>query len=154
MTTPRVLQLTAIPVAWTPATKGTVTAPIVVAPMKRERDFAAWHGKLSGKIVLIDLPTDGSELTEAPFKRLTSEDISKMDKYPSPDIDPARLDKTLKRVGFSAKLDAFLKTEGALVAVKESYRDGKLVHGEGYHHDVGDTPALSSEPYSWPNRPR
>src|ERR1700690_2936772 len=28
MTTPRVLQLTAIPVAWTPATKGTVTAAI------------------------------------------------------------------------------------------------------------------------------
>src|SRR5262245_22428735 len=36
MVAPRPLVLTAIPVAWTPATKGTVTAPIVVAPIKHE----------------------------------------------------------------------------------------------------------------------
>ena len=30
--------------------------PIVVAPMKRERDFAKWQGKLRGKIVLVDKP--------------------------------------------------------------------------------------------------
>src|SRR5215469_14972395 len=33
MTTPRVIQLTAIPVAWTPPTSGTITAPIIVAPL-------------------------------------------------------------------------------------------------------------------------
>src|SRR5512138_1371270 len=32
MTAPRVMQLSAIPVAWTPGTSGTVTAQIVVAP--------------------------------------------------------------------------------------------------------------------------
>src|SRR5678816_4870712 len=61
MTAPRVMQLTAIPVAWTPATNGTITAQIVVAPLKRERDFEAWRGKLAGKIVLVTLPNDGSE---------------------------------------------------------------------------------------------
>ena len=54
MTSPRVIQLTAIPVAWTPPTNGTLTAPIVVAPIKQERDFATWKGKLAGKIVLGD----------------------------------------------------------------------------------------------------
>src|SRR5690242_14996806 len=43
MIAPRTLQLTAIPVAWTPATSGAISAPIVVAPMKRERDFEAWR---------------------------------------------------------------------------------------------------------------
>jgi carboxypeptidase Q len=142
MTAPRVLQLTAIPIAWTPATKGTVTAPIVVAPMKHERDFALYKGKLSGKVVLVDMPGTGSEPTEPPFKRLTGEDISKLDKYKQPNYDPESIDRLIKRFSFDNKLDAFLKAEGALVTVHISYRDGRLVHGEGYAHRVGETPAL------------
>src|SRR5262245_55332482 len=88
MVAPRVLPLTAIPVAWTPATSGTIGAPIIVAPMRRERDFDAWRGKLSGKIVLVTLPNDGDEPGEAPFKRLTAEDIAKLDRYRQPDYDP------------------------------------------------------------------
>ena len=49
MTAPRVLELRAIPIAWTPATDGALTAPIIVAPMRREHDFAKWQGKLQGK---------------------------------------------------------------------------------------------------------
>ncbi|MGQ7434144.1 hypothetical protein ACTGZC_10940, partial [Streptococcus suis] len=61
MLTPRPIQLTAIPVAWTPATNGAVSAPIIVAPLSKEADFAKWKGKLAGKIVLITLPDSGSE---------------------------------------------------------------------------------------------
>src|SRR3546814_11709172 len=46
MMSPRPLELTAIPVAWTPPTNGAVSAPIVVAPMTKEEHFAAWKGKL------------------------------------------------------------------------------------------------------------
>ena len=53
MVSPRPLQLTAIPIAWTPATNGAVTAPVIVAPMKRERDFDKWRGQLRGKIVMV-----------------------------------------------------------------------------------------------------
>ena len=59
MVTPRPLALTAIPIAWTPATNGAVTAPVIVAPMKRERDFDQWRGKLNGKIVMVTLPGTG-----------------------------------------------------------------------------------------------
>jgi carboxypeptidase Q len=49
MVTPRAVQLTAIPIAWTPATSGTISAPIIVAPMTRERDLppgkASWPGR-------------------------------------------------------------------------------------------------------------
>ncbi|HEY0254275.1 MAG TPA: M20/M25/M40 family metallo-hydrolase [Kofleriaceae bacterium] len=139
MTSPRPLTLTAQPVAWTPGTNGVVSAEIVVAPVKKERDFAPYHGKLKGKIVLVSLPDDGSEPAEAPFKRLTSEDIGKLDKYENPEIDPDRIDRWTKRLRFATQLDKWLKDEGALVAVKMSYRDGKLVHGEGYRFIKGDT---------------
>jgi hypothetical protein len=142
MTAPRAMTLTAIPIAWTPPTKGTVTAPIIVAPLKHERDFATWRGKLAGKIVLVSLPDEGSEPGEAPFKRLTPEDLSKLDKYHQPDYDPDNLDRTVKRYSFGIKLDAFLKAEGALVWVRCAYRDGKLVHGEGYQYRVGESPTL------------
>jgi carboxypeptidase Q len=142
MTAPRIMQLTAIPVAWTPATPGTISAPVIVAPMRRERDFAAWRGKLAGKIVLVSLPNDGDEPGEAPFKRLTSEDLAKLDRYRQPDYDPDGLERRIKYMTFGKKLDAFLKAEGALAWARMAYRDGKLVHGEGYAYRTGDTPAL------------
>src|SRR5690349_6969609 len=85
MTAPRVMPITAIPVAWTPATSGTITAQIVVAPIKRERDFETWRGKLAGKIVLVSLPDDGSEPGEPAFKRYTDDEINKLDRYRQPD---------------------------------------------------------------------
>jgi carboxypeptidase Q len=142
MIAPRALQLTAIPVAWTPPTSGTISAPIVVAPMKRERDFDGWRGKLAGKIVLVSLPNDGDEPGEAPFKRLTGEEIGKLDRYRQPDYDPDGMERRIKHMMFGKKLDAFLKAEGALAWARMAYRDGKLVHGEGYGYRIGETPAL------------
>ncbi len=62
MTAPRLLELGIMPVAWTPPTNGTLSAPILVAPIDEEEDFAEWRGKLSGRIVLVDQPDTGSEL--------------------------------------------------------------------------------------------
>ena len=142
MLTPRVIQLTAMPVAWTPGTNGTVNAAVIVAPIKKERDFEAWRGKLAGKIVLITLPNDGGEPGEAPFKRLTDEDIGKLDQYRQPDYDPDSADRLIKRITFGKKLDAFLKAEHAVAWARMSYRDGKLLHGEGYSYRTGETPAV------------
>jgi hypothetical protein len=144
MLTPRVLTLHAIPVAWTPSTPGTLKAPIVVAPMRRERDFDQWRGKLKGAVVFISKPGEGSEADQAPFHRLTDEEISKQDIYQQPTQAQVQLERSLKRAAFAAKLDAFLAAEGALASVKESYRDGGLLHGEGYAHRVGLTPVIPS----------
>ena len=54
MLTPRVLPMQAIPIAWTPSTQGTINAPVIVAPLRRERDFDKWKGQLAGKIVLVE----------------------------------------------------------------------------------------------------
>jgi carboxypeptidase Q len=139
MVSPRSLLLTAIPVAWTPPTNGTLRAPIIVAPMEKKEQFAAYHGQLAGKIVLTSLPGEGSESTDPMFKRLSSDEIAKLDTYEQPHFDPSETEKTMKRVRFARELDAFLASEGALARAKIAYRDGKLVSGEGYDHQVGRT---------------
>ncbi len=136
MTTPRVLPLVGIPVAWTPGTGGALSAPIIVAPMKRERDFDKWKGKLAGKIVLVSLPDMAGEPSKPAFKRYEGEDIAKLDKYSLPENDPADDAREAKQGVFAGKLDAFLAAEGARAWVSKSYRDGRLVSGEGYgFHD-------------------
>ncbi|HWK35903.1 M20/M25/M40 family metallo-hydrolase [Sphingomonas sp.] len=142
MIAPRPIQLTAIPIAWTPPTNGTVSAPVIVAPITAERHFDAWRGKLAGKIVLISRPTDGSEPGKAPFQRLNGEDFAKLDQFRQPSYDPEAADRRMKRLDFAKKLDAFLKAEGAVAYATESYRDGKLLHGEGYLFTREDTPAV------------
>lgn len=142
MTSPRPLALTAIPVAWTPPTNGAISAPIIVAPMSKEENFAEWRGKLAGKIVLVSLPADGSEPDKPAFRRLDGDDFEKLEAFRQPKYDPEALNRRLDRVTFPEKLDAFLKAEGAVAWVRQSYRDGKLVHGEGYNYRAGHTLTL------------
>jgi len=142
MTAPRPIRLRAIPVAWTPATSGALSAPVIVAPMLKERDFADWKGKLAGKIVLVSWPGPPKDATTAPFTRYTAEELSKENTYRQPAFDPEALDRQIENRGFAAKLDKFLKAEGALAWARISYRENGLVHGTGYLHKVGETPAL------------
>lgn len=142
MVKPRVIAMRAIPIAWTPGTEGTVSAQIFVAPMKRERDFDKWKGQLRGKIALVSKPTEGSEPDKAPFRRYTDENFQKMDRYPQPMHSDAAQKKMLQHAAFEEKRDAFLASEGALALVRESYRDGSLVSGEGYQYMVGRSPKL------------
>ncbi len=140
---PRVAEYRAIPVAWTPATNGAINAPIIVAPISRERDFDTWKGKLRGQIVLVTRPDGGSEPATAPFVRLTPQDINALDVHRQPSVPmEEELEKRLERMRFEAKRDAFLASEGALAWVRKSYRDGGLLHGEGYQHRVGASPKL------------
>ncbi|PXA89875.1 peptidase M28, partial [Nostoc sp. 3335mG] len=142
MVTPRPVQLTAIPIAWTPGTNGRITAPVIVAPISEEDDFAEWRGKLSGKVVMVSRPGEGSEPGEAPFRRLTGEDLAKADSWREPVYDPAATDRRSKRLDFARKLDAFLKAEGAVAMATMSSRDGKLLHGSGYLFTKAVAPAV------------
>ncbi|MBX9885657.1 MAG: M20/M25/M40 family metallo-hydrolase, partial [Novosphingobium sp.] len=142
MVAPRVLPLTAIPVAWSPATAGTLRAAVVIAPMSREEHFAEWKGKLAGKIVLVSLPGETSESKAPVFQRFSDADIAERDVYTKPVFDPDATALQVRNRRFQGKLAAFLKAEGALALVKMSYRDGKLVHGEGYDFQPGDTLAV------------
>lgn len=142
MISPRPIKLTAIPVAWTPGTNGVIRAPIVVAPISERRHFNAYRGKLNGKIVLISLPGEGSEPTEAYFTRYDDASLKKLDEYRQPRFDPDSLEERLKRQKYAADLDRFLAGEGALAWVRISSRDGMLLNGTGYSYQTGATPKL------------
>ena len=142
MVSPRPLELTAIPVAWTPPTHGPLRAEIVVAPMSEAKHFAAYRGKLSGKIVLTSLPGEGNEPTNPVFTRFDSAGIAKLDVYAQPTFDPEANERLLKRREVALLIDDFLAREGAVARVKMAYRDGKLMSGEGYTHAIGQTPKL------------
>lgn len=142
MVSPRPIELTAIPIAWSPPTDGTLQAEIIVAPISKEEHFDAYRGKLRGKIVLIDLPGTGDTPERPAFRRLGNDDLGKLDQYDQPDFDPDGLDRRLERVRYAKKLDAFLAAEGAAAVVKKSYRDGKLLHGSGYNFRADDTISL------------
>ena len=139
---PRLQALRAIPIAWTPATNGPLTAPIIVAPLGTERDFVQWKGKLAGKIVLVSWPGTAKDATEAPFKRLSDADIANLDTYEVPRFDPEERQKLVDLNGLKSKIDAFLSAEGALAWAQMSITDGLLLHGEGYSYRVGRTPKL------------
>ncbi len=58
MESPAYAALTGFPLAWTPGTNGILTGEPMFAPIHSKDDFAKYHGKLKGKIVLIfDPPT-------------------------------------------------------------------------------------------------
>src|SRR3546814_1081999 len=68
MTTPRPIELTAIPIAWSPPTNGTISAPVIVAPMSRSEDPDQWRGQLAGRIVMVARPDEGPEPARRPFR--------------------------------------------------------------------------------------
>jgi hypothetical protein len=142
MVAPRPITLRAIPVAWTPATSGPLTAEVIVAPMAKDRDFAEWKGKLAGKIVLVTWPAPPKDALKAPFERYTSDTLGKEEPYVQPAYDPDALERSIEQRGFAARLDEFLKAEGAVAWARMSYRDNGLVHGAGYQHRVGDSATL------------
>jgi carboxypeptidase Q len=142
MVTPRSVQLTAIPIAWTPSTNGVLSAPIVVAPLRSSGDFAQWKGKLAGKIVLVSAPGSVGEPSKPDFQRLDDGELAKLDTYEQPSWSPAKLAAVMKRGRFEKELADFLAAEGAAAYVSRSRGDGKLIHGEGYLYRVGETPKV------------
>lgn len=143
MVAPRPLELHSIPVAWTPATKGTVAAPIVVAPIHKSADLAQWKGKLAGKIVLISYPEPPKDETTPAFKRWDDSEIGKLNAFRQPYYDPEQLKDMLEhRVKLRKEIDSFMTAEGAVALVSMSRADDSLVHGEGNGYKVGETPNL------------
>lgn len=141
MISPRRMNLRTLPVAWTPGTPAAgITAPLIIAPMKRPRDFAEWTGKLKGKIVAVSYPRPPRDADKPAFERLDAADIAALNKYQQPVTAPDDGDSWFRYLQFGKQLDEFLAKEGAVGWVRMSYRDNGLLHGEGYQHR--DTPKL------------
>ena len=143
MVAPRNLTLRSIPVAWTPATNGAITAPVIVAPIRHPRDLAKWKGQVKGKIVLISYPDAPKDETTGTFKRLDESELGKLAAYEQPFHDPdANKDMIMKWIEWARETNRFMAAEGAVAIVKMSYRGNALLHGEGYFYRKGETVLL------------
>jgi len=81
--TPRAYPLIAYPKAWTPGTKGPVTAEATIAVIDEEKDFAQFKGTLRGKFVLAAPMREVSAHFEAPGRRFTDQELVDLSKQPS-----------------------------------------------------------------------
>jgi carboxypeptidase Q len=178
---PEYAPLIGFPLAWSADTKGPVTAEPVLAPIKLtdrydvkkteeelEKYFQENKGKLRGKIVLLEKPTDLKPVTSPPASRLTDPDLAREAEAPLPEALPAfDLEKMIlpekpdeRRALFSLlpldveskiweyvydtitdKVNQFLTREGAVAAIVPSYRgDAGTVFGEAAGTYKSDQP--------------
>jgi hypothetical protein len=91
MLTPRYSHLVSEPLAWSTPTHGVETGELLYAPFGHGRVFdlkklshqlddfkATWHGKLKGKIGLIDDAKQPKPSTQPPFERYTDEQLAEI----------------------------------------------------------------------------
>ena len=132
---------------WSPATRGAVSARAVWADIKEEKDFDAYKGKLSGKIVLLGEMREVKPVDKPLFTRYDDAELKKLEQYPiRPTNFQAFLQRYLKRMEFQQKLGQFLANEGALAVILPS-RDGENGGGSGGTIFVDNGSGFGPRPY-------
>lgn len=123
---PQVFPVIAFPKAWSPSTRGAVTADVVYFDAKTEADLDKFKGRLNGKIVLVGNPREVKAAFEGMGTRRSDADLKKMaDAQPAGAPQPSQMTDEQRRVQreqqiFGLKRWAFLLQEGAAVTVDVS----------------------------------
>src|SRR6202167_5515619 len=122
MTSPDVAPMLVYAKAWTPGTNGVVQGKCIRATIDDKKDFDKYKGKLAGMIVIFGSDPEVKPITEAPYKRLSDDDLAKLSDYQIPgDHPPFRFADFVKRQQFIKDLNQFFADEKAL-AVIDRYR--------------------------------
>ena len=122
MVEPSIQPMIGLPKAWTPGTNGTVTAEVVRPNIQSASEFAAWRGKLRGKIVLTQPARAVRMLDGRIVLRYTDKDIAEAMTMPDTSGRGGRGGGGRGGRGaagnaaqsFPAQLNAFYKTEGVV----------------------------------------
>ncbi|HVR26124.1 MAG TPA: M20/M25/M40 family metallo-hydrolase, partial [Candidatus Polarisedimenticolia bacterium] len=121
MTSPDVVTLLAYPKAWTPGTNGVVQGKCVRAAIDDKKDFDKYKGKLAGMIVILGADAEVKPITEAPYKRLSDDDLAKLGDYQIPADRPGfRFADFIKRQQFIKDLNQFFADEKVLAVIDHS----------------------------------
>ena len=129
---PQTIPLIAYPKAWSPSTKGPVTAEVVHLDINSDEDFAKYRGQLRGKIVLISKIRELKADFEGMGTRLKDEELAKMAADPmagqraqpqrgqqSQQPTPAQLERQ-RQAQIAQKMTGFVLEEGAAVMIDNS----------------------------------
>jgi len=121
MTDPDIVPLIVYSKAWTPGTSGVVTGKCIRVKIDDKKDFDKYRGKLAGMIVIFGPDAEVKPITEAPFKRLTDDDLAKIGDYEIPgERPPFRFADFLKRQQFTKELNQFFADEKVLAVIDHS----------------------------------
>jgi len=121
MTAPDVVTLLAYPKAWTPGTNGVMQGKCVRATIEKKEDFEKYKGKLSGMIVILGADAEVKPITEAPYKRMSDDDLAKLADYQIPPDRPGfRMADYIKRQQFTKDLNQFFADEKVLAVIDHS----------------------------------
>ncbi len=121
MTSPDVTPLIAYAEAWTPGTNGVVQGKCIRVNIEDKKDFDKYKGKLAGMILIFGPDAEVKPITEAPFKRLSDDDLAKIGEYQVPsERPPFRFADFLKRQQFVKELNQFLADEKVLAVIDHS----------------------------------
>jgi carboxypeptidase Q len=149
---PRPFPLVAAPRAWTPGTNSAVTADVVVTAIRADADFAAWTGKLAGKVVL-NQPVAQLQLLTTPLaRRFTDQELTDLQTQP---VNPGR-GRGARAGGagnnaaaFTQRLNEFFAKEGVVATLEpgsgRNDRGTILVHNAPASYYGEKPPALTPQ---------
>src|SRR5271165_3334559 len=122
MTSPDIAPLLVYAKAWTPGTNGVVQGKCIRVTINDKKGFDQYKGKLAGMIVIFGVDPDVKPMTEAPYKRLTDDDLAKLSDYQIPPDHPSFTFADMqKRQQYTKDLNQFFADEKVL-AVIDRYR--------------------------------
>jgi hypothetical protein len=126
---PRPFPIIGYPGAWTPGTDGPVTADVAMAVIDSEPDFAAFHGKLKGKIVLAQRAPEVEPLWDAPAHRLTDDELANLATQPA--LQQRRFGGFGAGQQFNQRRMQFYVDEAVVAVVYPGRGNGGTVFGTG-----------------------
>jgi hypothetical protein len=118
MTAPDVVQLIAIPAAWSPSTNGAVRAKAVKIKLESDADFAAQKGKLAGAIVMLGDTPELKALDKPSFSRLDEKELADIENYSIPGKPRFTPEEYVKRRALRLKRATFLVDEKVAAIVE------------------------------------
>jgi len=123
---PQVLPLNAYPKAWSPATRGALTAEVVYVDAKDFQGLQKFKGALRGKIVLNGAARDLTAHFEPDATRRAEKNLLELANAPDPSTRPARPRTTPEQRAaslFNAQKLNFFQDEGAALVIDPSRGD-------------------------------
>jgi carboxypeptidase Q len=131
---PQIQPIIGSPRSWSSGTRGTMIAEVVRAQINDDADFAAYRGKLAGKIVLVQ-PARPVQMLEGPIiLRMTDKDLAEAETTPVPAEPPssarasAAAARAQRAAEFRLRLAEFYSAEG-VVALFDRGSDSDMAAG-------------------------
>jgi hypothetical protein len=156
MLAPDLVPLIVYAKAWTPGTNGVVSGKCIRANIEDKKDFDKYRGKLAGMIVIFGPDAEVKPIMEAPYKRLTDEELSKIGEYQIPgERPPFRMAEVLRRRQFQKDLNQFFADEKVIAVVDHSRGTaggGTVFVQSGGSYKIGETttiPQLTMATEQW-----